>query len=323
VQKSTLSLLVLALMTTPIMASWAQVPLPILVDQADLIVIGKVIKVQDGGFGTLGPGKADHIVKHDVAVIEVSAVLKGSPLLGKAKEVQLGQPAKGFINSATVLFSPGQQGIWLLTKDPGPNPIVTLKDGILVPDPDRKVFWARHPSQFQDAKKQKEIADLIVAREKVDAGKAVKGLVARAEVIEGPEAVQVRFSLKNVSEKPITVCNYVGNQPLKVKWTGPNGKVLLSKHYDWLRAADIPGIAKSNFVAIQPGGALLIGPRGPGSTFMFHPSTMKAINFANVAPAGKNTVTISYTNNDDGKKFGLENVWTGTVTANEVSFTSK
>jgi hypothetical protein len=29
-------------------------------------------------------------------------------------------------------------------------------------------------------------------------------------------------------------------------------------------------------------------------------------------------VTVSYFNGDDGKKFNLHNVWTGTVTANEV-----
>src|SRR5262249_49794087 len=30
----------------------------------------------------------------------------------------------------------------------------------------------------------------------------------------------------------------------------------------------------------------------------------------------------SYVNTSDGNKFGLKNVWTGTVTANEISFTS-
>jgi len=32
---------------------------------------------------------------------------------------------------------------------------------------------------------------------------------------------------------------------------------------------------------------------------------------------------VSFTNSDNGKQFGLENVWTGAVTANEVSFTGR
>ena len=45
--------------------------------------------------------------------------------------------------------------------------------------------------------------------------------VASAEVVEqqptkDPPYLEVRFRLKNVSDKPITICDYVGNQPLKV-----------------------------------------------------------------------------------------------------------
>ena len=96
------------------------------------------------------------------------------------------------------------------------------------------------------------------AKTKPEGGKAVKVLVGMAEVVEKPAkgstAFEVQFSLKNVSDKPITVCGYVGNRPLKVQWIGPDGKMLRSKHYDWLAFVDLAGLSKENFVAIPPGG---------------------------------------------------------------------
>jgi hypothetical protein len=305
-------------LATPACASWAEVPLEVLVDEADLIVVGKVTKIQDGGFFTLGPLKSDHIGKMDVAVVEVSAILKALPQVGKPKELHIGQPGMGFVTSATVLFRPGQQGIWLLTKDPGPNKVFSMKGELLLPDPERNVYWAKHPSQFQDAKKQKEIVDLLAAREKLTGGKAVNGLVARTELMESPAHFQIRFSLKNVSDKTITICDYIGNRPLAVEWTGPEGKTLKSKHYDWLASADIVALGNSNFVAIPPGGIRFMEHK-----IVFQPPTDKPGRLINLAQAGKHKVSVSYNNKEDGKKFGLENVWTGTVTANEVSFTVK
>ena len=152
------SLAFVALATSTALASWMAVPLEILVDEADLIVVGKVAKIQDGGF-------AIDNRKYDVAVLEITGVLK--TLSGKPKVVHIGQPGKGRLTSADILFRPDQQGIWLLTKDP-----------------ERNVYWAKHPSQFQAEKEQKKLVDLIEARAKVVGGKAVNGLVARAELVE-------------------------------------------------------------------------------------------------------------------------------------------
>src|SRR5712692_7861550 len=98
-------------------------------------------------------------------------------------------------------------------------------------------------------------------------GKAVNGLVASAEVVEkkppkAPPYLEVRFSLKNITDKPITICDYVGNQPLKVQLIGPDGKTLKSDHYGWLRYADILGLTEKNFVTIPGGGVRNIGPQG-------------------------------------------------------------
>ena len=159
-------------------------------------------------------------------------------------------------------------------------------------------------------------------------GKAVNGLVASAEVVEqkpakDPPYLEVRFSLKNVSDKPMTICDYVGNHPLKVEWNAPDGKTLRSDHYGWLRAAFIASLSEKNFVTIPAGGVRRIGPQGDTSGIVFQPTPEKPLRFGNVTQPGKHRVTISYANMEDGKKFNQQNVWTGTVTANEVVFTVK
>ena len=159
-------------------------------------------------------------------------------------------------------------------------------------------------------------------------GKAVNGLVASAEVVEqkpanDPPYLEVRFRLKNISDKPITICDYVGNHPVKVEWIGPDGKTLRSDHYGWLRAARIASLSEKNFVMIPAGGVRRIGPQGDTSGIVFQPTPEKPLRFGNVTTPGKHRVTVSYANMEDGKKFNQQNVWTATVTANEVSFNVK
>ncbi|MBI1914878.1 MAG: sigma-70 family RNA polymerase sigma factor [Planctomycetes bacterium] len=157
-----------------------------------------------------------------------------------------------------------------------------------------------------------------------EGGKPVNGLVASAVVVEKPArgstAFELRFRLKNVSGKPITVCDYLGHQPLKVLWTGPDGKRLKSKHYDCLAHAKLVALRKDNFAVIPPGGMRLIRPE-----ILFYPPTTKEpfAELLNIAQVGKHRVTVSFTNNQDGKEFGLRDVWTGTVVANEVTFSVK
>jgi len=83
-----------------------------------------------------------------------------------------------------------------------------------------------------------------------------------AEVVQKPakgsSSFQVRFSLKNVSAKSITVCAWLGYQPLKVRWIGPDGKMHKSAHYDWLAFVDLAalkrGTATEAKVDLQPNG---------------------------------------------------------------------
>lgn len=296
--RSALILCMFLVSVSPVRALWAPVPLEILVDEADLIVTGKVAKIQNG-FVLDGRN-------YDVAVLEVTKTLKALPAAGKPKQVHIAQPAPGGLAVSTdIQFQAGQEGVWLLRKDS-----------------DRDVFWARHPFQFQEAAKQKELTELVAQREKVTGGMVVNGLSARAELVEhqrpkGGSSFEVRFSLQNVGVKPITVCDYAGLKPVQVQWTGPKGEMLKSHHYDWLELARLRGLEKTNFTTIPSGGIRYFGPHGGGTGVYFQPPPPQPR--ANVIEPGQHRVTIGYASTENGKQFGLENVFTGTVTANEVT----
>lgn len=185
-------------------------------------------------------------------------------------------------------------------------------------------------------------------------GKPVNGLVAVADLGEHPDgSVEVRLSIKNVSEKPITVCSYSSYycfidpkfSHVQVEWTGPDGNKIASKHHNY-PPANNPGVSKEDFVAIAPGKSLRIYP-----TVRFHPVAMKPVpeertakqhpdlfdkwSRSNAAVAGEHRVVVSFANKFTSYSRGrgpggvpndfveVEGVWTGTVPANEVTFKVK
>jgi hypothetical protein len=266
-------------------ADVAYIPREVLVDRADIIVVGKVTKIDDVGAGQ----------GMEFAVIEVKDVLKGDPKLKSVKQLQ---PAlMGGRLSHRVTVSIGERGVFMLSKIPNSN-----------------AYRFPHPSAFSPTTEKTqdatiaEFKKLIEQRAKLPSGKEVNGLVAQAEVVLEGGAHTVRFRLRNVSDKPIIVCNYLGNRPLKVNWVGPDGKEIESMHYDWLKTARLKRIGAQNFVAIAPGGILALGPRG---------GDLDSLVFDN-APKGESKVTVSFVNGTNGDEFKIKGVWTGTVTANEV-----
>lgn len=276
------------------------IPLEVLVDGADLIVAGQVTDIKPG------------FPPFDNAVVKVTKVMKSLPGFGQPKTVVIAQPAAQSpltVSTSLNRFSVGQEGIWFLTRDPG-----------------HQAFWAKHPNHFRpnQVKVQVQVAELVKTRAKLPEGKAVNGLVARAEIGQQMPAAdfpnyaatnnEVRFSLKNVSEKPITICNFPGHQPLKVDWAGPKGQ-LKSGHYQGVAKAKLV-LTKDSFVTIPPGGVRFIGPRAGEAGIWFQ---------APLAPAGQHRITISFSfaNPEEGKQLQIGNVWTGTVTANEVRFETR
>lgn len=266
-------------------ADVAYVAPAVLIDKADIVVIGKVSKIDDMGAGP----------NQEFAIVDVREVLKGDLKLKSVKQLQ---PAlKGARLSHRVSVNLGEQGIFILNK---------------VPNAD--AYRIGHPSQVVvfSEKNEKEVVaaykKLVEDRLKVQGGKEVNGLIARAEVTKEGGQTLVRFALKNVSDKPVTICTWIGGRQLEVKWTGPDGKAIESNHYDWMKAARIRGLAKEDFVAIPPSGVVFFGPRGASDNTFHFP-----------VPMGESKITISYVNMADGKNFMIDGVWTGTVVSNEIS----
>lgn len=287
---SLLVLPILGWLAAPAAASWAAVPIEVLVDQASLIVQGKVVRI-DKGFERNGR-------LYELAVVEVSGTLKGE----KLTHVKIAQPAAGGLaTSVDIRFKPDQTGIWLLKKES---------------DKDLH-HWVTHPSQHQPVAEKDALVKLVEQRSKLSAGKEVKGLVARGELIRLDNYYELRFSLKNVSDKPIAICEYVGNKPLEVEWLGPDGKPRTSHHYDWLALARIKQVDASNFVSLLPGEVRFLNAGQGGILFLL--PVAKPTPAQNALEAGNHKITIRYSNKDDGKSFSLKNVWTGTVSAQEVS----
>lgn len=136
-----------ACLAAEVQADFAPVAMEKLVDDAAVIVQGKVTKVEGAGF--MRNGRA-----YDAAVVQVTVVLKGDP---KLKEVRIAQPgAGGLAVSTDIRFKKDQEGIWLLTKQ---------KDA---KGKEAEVYWALHPSQFQPAKEKDAIAKLVKDRANKD-----------------------------------------------------------------------------------------------------------------------------------------------------------
>ena len=277
-------------------AIWAPVPLEVLIDESHLIVVGKVSKVVDAGFAV---GNRNM----DAAVVEVKQILKALPLAGKPTTVRIGQPAAGGIAiSIDIRFQAGTEGIWLLKKDP-----------------QQDIYWAKHPSQFQPLDQLKTLSTMVKSREKITGGTPVQGLVARVEAIAIPQAqgkptVEVRCSVQNVSEKPITLCTFIGNAPVQLNWIGPDGKPLPSRHNDWLQRVRLQAPSKFDFPTIEPGAIHFIGD---AITFT---SQNVDDERANISRPGEQTVTATFQNSTDGKAQEIPHVWTGKVISGSLKF---
>jgi hypothetical protein len=259
----------------------------VLVDESDLVVVGKVTDVRQGENGA--PNRY---------TVEVGKVLKGE----KVKEVVLERTGGGLGTGRRI--QAGAEAVFLLRRLSGS---------------DHYGLTLNYPLSYRAAKGGEppaELVKLIAAREKVPVGKPDNGLAARAEVVqpEGGGAPQVRFSLKNVSDKPITVCTWVGLKPLSVKWVGPDGKERESQHYKWLESARLRPAGPEDFVTLAPGGVVCVGPTAG--------RCMAAISFPG-AEAGEHTVTVTFAIKPAAGEKPAGDAWVGSVTAPPVTFTVK
>ena len=294
-------------------AIFAPVPLQILLDEADLVVVGEVTEVADAGF-EIGARP------HEVAILQVAGVLKNLTRKQNVVRLRIAQPgARGIAVSTDIRFRPGQEGIWLLKADD-----------------EYDVFWAKHPFQLQQKEARDEVERLLRMRSQLPGGEAVGGLVARAEwIVHRPSPdpgstltatrYEIRFSLKNVGDEPIVVCDYMGNRPLVVEWDGP-GELLdasrsRSQHYSPSRLSRAGELSEKDFVTIPPGGVRFFGPHSRYWGIWFtRPDGSSDAAESNLLQTGEHRIVVSYVNREDGRRFGLQKVWTGEVVANPVVF---
>jgi hypothetical protein len=275
----------------PAQALVAAVPLETLVDEADTIVIGKVTRIE-GAVVTRQFGGAERVF--DAAVVEVEAVLKGA---AKPREVRLLQPARGGLAiSSDRRFAVGHEAVWILSREP-----------------EAGYHGVRHPFAVQPIARKAELTKLVQDRENLPGGKAVAGLVVRAEVVTRGPQQSIRLSVKNVSDRPIVLCNYAGNRVVEMDWIGQDGQRRTQDLYEFLKRARLRPLSEQDFQTLQPGAVAQVGPGGRfgGGIVLEKPGP------------GEHRVTLRYVNKEDGKQFGLKDVWTGTAVANEVTITVK
>jgi hypothetical protein len=117
----------------------------------------------------------------------------------------------------------------------------------------------------------------------------------------------------------MAVFDFVGARPLVVDWTGPDGEKRESQHYEWLKLARLRAPDKTNFALIPAGGVHFIAP-GAGQGLLF--TTVERPN-VNVVTPGKHKIAVSFRSEEDGKRFGVKDAWTGTATANAVEIAVK
>jgi len=136
------SFTLVTLLVSAAAACWIEVTLESLVAAADVIVVGKIVKVERA------PGRADY--EYDVGTIAVREVIKGRDVLerlsGSAKLVPLSFPAatNRLRVSTDLRYEKGQAGVWLLT----------LRHGRLM---------ALRPDALQPLAKRAEIRKLAAA----------------------------------------------------------------------------------------------------------------------------------------------------------------
>lgn len=277
----------LLLSAAPAQALVVAVPLTTLIDSAEVIAVGKVVRIEENAFARFQRS-------YDAAVVQIETVLKGP----KLKEAKIGQPARGGIAiSSDRRYQVGQEAVWILSRAQG------LPEG---------VYEVGHPFAMQPLKEKEKVAKLVEEREKLPGGKPANGLVARAEIEMRGNVPSIKVSVKNVSDKAILISTYLGNRTLQLDWTGPDGKKREKDLYEFLQRVKLRPMNETDFATVPPGGVAQVGPGGAGA----------AIVLENAEP-GEHKIKLTYTNKEDGKQFGLKNVWTGTAITNELTVTVK
>ena len=108
-------------------------------------------------------------------------------------------------------------------------------------------------------------------------------------------------------------------------WAGPGEQLDASRsrsqHYSPSRLSRVGKLSEKDFVTIPPGGVRFFGPHSRDSGIWFtRPHGSDDAAESNLLQTGKHRIVVSYVNREDGRRFGLQKVWTGEVAANPLVF---
>jgi hypothetical protein len=276
--------------------AWVADPIDARIIESDVIVSGKIVKIKEG--------PTVEKKQYSLGELQVADVYKGESDLKKVEVAFAAKPA-----ASDVVYKQGQEGIWILKRD---------SEG--------DYYWATSPLDLQPKSRGPQIEEGLKHLEVLDWGPEtdgvqllLQGMVAQdVPVGMAPQLGEKKNNtpalavfLKNASEKPIWVCDYAGDRPVKLNVTSPSGKPVNVQFYavDWRQP-----LSKSNYLRLLPGQVRKLG----GAPGVFK---LQLAQF--VRDTGQYTISATYTAKRDGKALKLDDVWKGTVTSGELKFTVK
>lgn len=267
-------------------------PLELLVVHADLVVVAEVSAV--GGQVTL-PSQRRRPTPYLLAELTVTRVLKGS---SAASSIAVAVAPAGHQQQSSLGQTLGEPQVWLLRKVPG-----------------RDLYRADLPGQRLSLDRLDEITRAVrrVARH-LSCGPGRAGLRACTALLgessgsDGSSDLLI-FAVANISDQPVWLCTHPDKTRLKLL-DDATGLPLPISLYKWIKRARLKPVTAADFVQIDPGQVLLLNQRGAGLQGIGPlPRPLSEM-------AGAIRIELSAT--QDGSGFGLEQVWTGSITTGPI-----
>ena len=320
---SAATLIVILLAATQAFGMLADVPLPKLVLDSDLVVVGVVKKNAEPTEMTLElpgwPGAGKQWFVRSTFQVERFLHNPNKPAGGRANDIEIlaitpapRDPGAGPMLMHSEMFfanlQPGQKYLLILHKLPG-------RKEYYVPTYPKNYILVNDASQERVAETEK-VCDV----ERWPWGKEVNGLqlalvpsasripLSRSRKTRGgpffdSALVNVTFALRNTSKNPIALNVYRGDRYLSLTYASP-GHAVKTHNFYGARVRLAPWSDEKHVLEIPPGEIVFIGPHGPGGY---------GTHVALEAPPGMLTLQAGYSSDRKASSKSGLNLWTGTL----------
>jgi len=257
-------------------------------DEARAVVIGKMTNVNaEEGTGEI---VVTEVIRGDKELRHVSA------RFGKRPKPQGGVAL--IMEDGPVTYDEGQEGIWLL------RPRDREEGGI---------YYLGNYELFYPLDHLDHLKQMMAALEELPWGEPVNGLAARTLVHAPPWQNQrlIYVAVKNVSDKPLRISDYIADRVLAVTLVLPDGTERPIDLYEFLKTARMRAPGKRDYPVLAPGEVRYVG-------------FWAGVNAGELTQKGAYRVKASYSNANNRAQLGVTDVskssWTGRVDAPEVAF---